>query len=124
MPKNILVNDLSKGIPFETNSIDVIYHSHLFENIDRKNVKNFLNELKRVLKPDGIQKIVVPYFYFLCSKYLKNLKLCEDSPYIKIEQCVMKESSVISKQNKIEKKLKNFLLEITEKSRNSSMDLL
>ena len=120
LPENILVHDLSKGIPFKNNSIDVVYHSHLFEHIDRKNVKNFLNEVKRVLKPDGIQRIVVPDFYFLCSEYLKNFKLCEDSPnnifehdnYISkiIEQCVRKEASGTSKQNKISQKIENFLI--------------
>lgn len=120
LPTNILVHDLSKGIPFENDSIDVVYHSHLLEHIDRKNVKNFLLEIKRVLKPNGIHRIVVPDFYFLCSQYVKNYKLYQDNKknmgnhdnYISdiIEQSVRKESSGASKQKPIIRLIENTLL--------------
>ena len=120
LPKNILVYDLSKGIPFGSNSIDVVYHSHLMEHIDRENVKDFLIEVKRVLKPNGIHRIVVPDFYLLCTKYIENFKLCSEDKEVSlnhdnyigniIEQSVRKEASGTSKQNFFMRYIENIIL--------------
>ena len=68
-----MVHDLSKGIPFDDNSVDVVYHSHLLEHIDRKNVPTFLKEIRRVLKPRGIHRIVVRIFIIYALTILKIL---------------------------------------------------
>ena len=39
-------------------------------------VKNFLLEIFRVLKPDGVQRIVVPDLYYLCKSYVENHEKC------------------------------------------------
>src|SRR5579862_7444640 len=33
LPSSILVHDLRKGIPFEGNSVDAVYHSHFLEHL-------------------------------------------------------------------------------------------
>ncbi|MEO1054473.1 MAG: methyltransferase domain-containing protein, partial [Bacteroidota bacterium] len=73
LPDNVMVHNLSKGIPFDSNSVDMVYHSHLFEHLDRDIAEGFLNEVKRVLKPGGIHRIVVPDMEYLCKAYLTHL---------------------------------------------------
>ena len=120
LPSNILVHDLSKGIPFEDNSIDVVYHSHLLEHIDRDQVNIFLKEVKRVLKKNGIHRIVVPDLNQTCKKYMENYdnvlsgktdKIHHDSFIAQIiEQSVRKEPHGTSKQKRIIRFFENKIL--------------
>ena len=120
LPNNIMVYDLSSGIPFEDNSVDVVYHSHLLEHIDRDKVTNFLFEVKRVLKPNGIHRIVVPDFFLLCSNYIKNFELSlDDEKYKKmgdnfiadiLEQSVRKEAYGTSIQKPLIRFIENIFL--------------
>lgn len=120
LSQNIIVHDLQKGLPYANNSIDAVYHSHLLEHIDRNEVKVFLMEILRVLKPNGVQRIVVPDLYFLCKSYVENYKKCiNQNKLIKkhdnyvaaiLEQAVRKEASGSSKQNKILRKIENLIL--------------
>lgn len=120
LPENILVHDLKKGIPFKTDSVDVVYHSHVLEHIDRSTVDWFLKEIKRVLKPGGIHRIVVPNLEKTCLDYLTHLKLCENEiierknhdNYVAplIELSVKKEASGTSQQPPIRRFLENIFL--------------
>jgi YD repeat-containing protein len=62
--------DLRRGIPFRENTFDVAYHSHLLEHIDREDAAAFLRECFRVLKPQGILRVVVPDLEMLAREYL------------------------------------------------------
>lgn len=75
---NIMVHNLAKGIPFESGSVDVVYHSHLLEHLDREVAKRFLLEVKRVLAPGGIQRIVVPDLERACREYLADIARYDD----------------------------------------------
>ena len=120
LPDNIVVHDLRKGIPFKNDSVDAVYHSHLLEHIDRSNVKNFLREVFRVLKPNGVHRIVVPNLYFLCKSYIENYNKCNAENIISekhdnyiaaiLEQSVRKEAYGSSKQNKVLRIIENILL--------------
>ena len=120
LSQNIIVHDLKKGLPYKNNSVDVVYHSHLLEHIDRSMVKDFLFEIFRVLKPNGVQRIVVPDLYFLCKSYVENYEKCiQQNQIIRnhdnyvasiLEQSVRKEASGSSKQNKIIRKIENLIL--------------
>jgi len=65
--------DLSKGIPFESNTFDVVYNSHLLEHIKRALVPSFLKECHRVLKPNGVVRIVVPDLAVVGNLYTSSL---------------------------------------------------
>ncbi|WP_041470490.1 class I SAM-dependent methyltransferase [Chloroflexus aggregans] len=69
LPSNIRAHNLAKGIPFPDNSIDIVYHSHVLEHLDREIAEKFMHEVRRVLRPHGIQRIVVPDFEQLCRDY-------------------------------------------------------
>ena len=120
LPNNIIVHNLRNGIPFENNSVDAVYHSHLLEHLDRSNVREFLMEVFRVLKPNGIQRIVVPDLYLLCKSYINNYEQCnlkneiserhDDFVSAILEQSVRKEAYGSSKQNKIMRIIENTIL--------------
>lgn len=77
LPPKVMAHDLRRGIPFPDRSVDVVYHSHLFEHLDRSVAPAFQREVLRVLKPGGIQRIVVPDLEQLSREYLAHLELCE-----------------------------------------------
>ncbi len=61
------------GLPFEDSSIDVVYSSHFLEHLSLKQTAFVLSEAKRVLKDNGIIRIVVPNTENICKEYLKIL---------------------------------------------------
>ena len=81
--------DASKSIPEPDNSVSVIYSSHMFEHLDRREATQFLSECHRVLKPDGVIRIAIPNLEIPINVYLKNkdadefinsTHLCVDRP--------------------------------------------
>lgn len=66
--------NIKNELPFADNSIDVVYHSHVLEHVDKSLAKKFINDCYRILKPKGIIRIVVPDLEKICFEYLKNLK--------------------------------------------------
>jgi predicted SAM-dependent methyltransferase len=67
--------DLTKGIPFPDNFFDVVYHSHLLEHFTRATAKNFLLECSRVLRPQGVLRVVVPDLEQIVHTYIEALEL-------------------------------------------------
>jgi len=74
--KRIKVCDLTKPFPFEDNSVDAIFHSHVVEhftfsgeyNIERDSMVHFfLKECHRVLKPGGVMRCSTPDFDLLLN---------------------------------------------------------
>jgi predicted SAM-dependent methyltransferase len=74
----VVVCDLSRGVPFLTDTFDAVYHSHLLEHFHKRDAISFLKECFRVLKPGGILRIVVPDLEGICEEYLKRLKAAEN----------------------------------------------
>lgn len=52
--------DITKVLPFEDESIDFIFLEHVLEHINQIKGYEFLKDVKRVLKPDGVIRIVIP----------------------------------------------------------------
>jgi SAM-dependent methyltransferase len=55
-----IVADLENGLPFEDESADLLYASHVLEHI--KNFPALMKECHRVLKPRGCLVIKVPFY--------------------------------------------------------------
>lgn len=70
---NLILWDLRKGIPFDDRSVDVVYHSHVLEHIDREHADGMVTECRRVLKPGGYMRVVVPDLEFMARRYLALL---------------------------------------------------
>lgn len=62
--------NLKRGIPFPDRNFDVVYHSHVLEHLDREDAPGFLRECRRVLRPGGILRVVVPDLEQLARRYV------------------------------------------------------
>lgn len=58
-------------LPFNDNSVDMIYTCHLLEHFKRERVEDVLREWHRVLRQKGLLRISVPDFEKLVEVYLK-----------------------------------------------------
>jgi predicted SAM-dependent methyltransferase len=72
--KNVVAHDLKKGIPFADNSFDVVYHSHVLEHFPKVEALTFIRECYRVLRPQGILRVVVPDLEQIVRMYLHCLE--------------------------------------------------
>jgi predicted SAM-dependent methyltransferase len=59
-------------LPFEDETVDLIYLSHVFEYFDREEVIDVLKEWQRVLKKGGILRLAVPDFEACAKLYVNN----------------------------------------------------
>lgn len=59
--------DITK-LPYEDNTVDLIYASHVIEYFDDEEVFPLLQEWKRVLKPGGVLQLAVPDLSALCDQ--------------------------------------------------------
>jgi SAM-dependent methyltransferase len=66
-------HDLKQGIPFGDDSVDAVYHSHVLEHFPPAEAIRFLAECRRVLKPGGIIRVVVPDLESIAKAYLQAL---------------------------------------------------
>ncbi len=78
--KDVISHNLLKGIPFEDNTFDLIYHSHVLEHFSKNDGINFIAECYRVLKPGGIIRVVIPDLEKITREYIKSLEICINEP--------------------------------------------
>ena len=120
LSRNVMVHDLRKPLPFASDSVDAVYHSHVLEHIDRDKVDGFLKEIHRVLRPGGIQRICVPDLESLARRYLDHITQCEQHPdslsehdhfvHDLLEQSVRKQAFGSGQQSSGRKIIENTLL--------------
>ncbi|MEZ0300168.1 MAG: methyltransferase domain-containing protein [Candidatus Methylacidiphilales bacterium] len=65
--------DMSKPLPFEDATVDVVYASHVMEHMPRSRVPWVLSQMRRILKPDGVIRLVVPDLEAIARGYLSFL---------------------------------------------------
>jgi SAM-dependent methyltransferase len=68
----IKIHDCRKSLPFGDGTVDVIYSSHFFEHVFRHETVKILGECYRVLKRDGIIRIVLPDAKKIASAYIQQ----------------------------------------------------
>jgi len=76
---NYLHHDLRRGIPYDNDTVDVVYSSHVLEHMEKGQAPLFLREIHRVLKPNGIVRIVVPDLELSAREYLDALNALRQS---------------------------------------------
>jgi predicted SAM-dependent methyltransferase len=59
------------NLPYEENTVDLIYASHVFEYFDRDEATSVLQKWKKVLKDNGTLRLAVPDFE-ACAKLYTN----------------------------------------------------
>jgi predicted SAM-dependent methyltransferase len=65
--------NLLSGIPYEDNTFDVAYHSHVLEHFAPEDGKSFLKECFRILKPGGVLRVAIPDLEVIARNYIKYL---------------------------------------------------
>ena len=65
--------DLRKDLPFPDASFDVVYHSHVLEHFSPPNGLRFLERCRRVLRPGGLLRVVVPDLETIVERYRQAL---------------------------------------------------
>lgn len=71
--EKILICDLRKQFPWSDNSVDCIYSSHTLEHFSKDEGRQFLQECHRVLKPNGVIRIVVPDLNAIIDQYKQGV---------------------------------------------------
>jgi predicted SAM-dependent methyltransferase len=64
---NYLQHDLTKGIPFKDETVDMIHHCHFLEHLTYDQGLLFLKECHRVMKPGALMRILLPDAEKLCQ---------------------------------------------------------
>ncbi|MFM9987026.1 class I SAM-dependent methyltransferase [Flavobacterium sp.] len=72
--EGVIAHNLLQGIPFEDNSFDLVYHSHVLEHFSKEDGENLISECFRVLKPNGVLRIAIPDLEIIAKKYLDFLE--------------------------------------------------
>jgi SAM-dependent methyltransferase len=65
----IFIHDLRKKFPWKNNSAAVVYTSHTLEHFTREEGRKFLAECHRILRKDGIIRVVVPDLNYIVKEY-------------------------------------------------------
>jgi predicted SAM-dependent methyltransferase len=74
---NVQRADFLRQLPFDSDSVDAVYHAHVLEHFDRDDAVRFLAENVRILRPGGTLRVVVPDLEELCRFYLATLDKAE-----------------------------------------------
>lgn len=72
--EGVIAHNLTQGIPFPDAFFDVVYHSHVLEHFPKIASESFLRECCRVLRPQGILRVVVPDLEQIARNYLIALE--------------------------------------------------
>jgi SAM-dependent methyltransferase len=70
----VISHNLRHGLPYADDAAEVVYHSHVLEHFSRDDGRAFLRECRRVLKPGGIIRVVVPDLESIVATYLRALE--------------------------------------------------
>ena len=60
------------NLPYEDESVSLVYSSHVIEYFDRDEINTLLTEWKRVIKPGGLLRLAVPDFTNMCALYFNG----------------------------------------------------
>lgn len=72
---SVTPHNLYESLPLKDTSVDVVYSSHVLEHFPKSYAFHFLRECFRVLKKDGILRIVVPDLEQIVRNYIHFLDL-------------------------------------------------
>ncbi len=71
-PSNVIYGDVVKGLTLTSGSVDLVYSSHMLEHLSLEDFRLALLEIKRVLKPGGVFRAVLPDLEVSVDDYIKN----------------------------------------------------
>jgi len=72
--------DITKGLPLDDHSVTGIFTEHVLEHISFSSCDYVLGEFRRILKPGGVLRIVVPDGELYLSRYTELMQLLTNEP--------------------------------------------
>lgn len=73
-PSNVRVGDIVKGLPVPDKSCSGVYASHVLEHLSLEEFHVALRNTRRLLKPGGIFRLVVPDLEQAARNYIRKLE--------------------------------------------------
>ena len=73
-PQNVMYGDIIQGLPVDPDSCDGVYCSHTLEHLSLNDFRKALVNTKRIMKPGGIFRCVVPDLEWYVKSYLEALQ--------------------------------------------------
>jgi predicted SAM-dependent methyltransferase len=70
---DVMAVDISSGLPFASEFSTACYSSHVLEHLDKTGAQYLIGECFRVLKKDGVIRVVLPDLEGLAREYLRIL---------------------------------------------------
>jgi predicted SAM-dependent methyltransferase len=70
-PSGIRHWDVRDGLPFGDGGVDGVYASHFLEHLSYRDAGAFLADCRRVLRPGGTIRIIVPDLQAITAEYLR-----------------------------------------------------
>lgn len=68
----IHIHNLARRFPWKDSTVDIVYSSHTFEHFSQQEGITFLQECHRVLRKDGVIRIVVPDLAHIIKEYFEG----------------------------------------------------
>lgn len=89
--------NLITTLEFPDKTFEVVYTSHFVEHIQKEKLDFILSECYRILKPNGVLRIVVPDFENIVREYIQNIESnqfekAEFNTIELLDQCVRSKS--------------------------------
>lgn len=72
--RDVLDVDLLAPLPFSDQTFDVVYHSQFIEHLPASMALAFMNECRRILKIQGVLRVVTPDLRNQALEYLRTLE--------------------------------------------------
>lgn len=76
----VIAHNLLRGVPFENETFDFVYHSHVLEHFSKTDGEKLIEECFRVLKPGGTLRIAIPDLEQIAKNYIKFLEAGVQNP--------------------------------------------
>jgi SAM-dependent methyltransferase len=71
-PRDVVYRDVRRGLGYSPATVAVVFSSHFIEHLHRDEALGFLREAHRVLKPEGVCRVVVPDVAAIVQWYLAH----------------------------------------------------
>lgn len=87
----------SPGVPYSTGIADLIFTSHMLEHLTYEEGLRFLRECRRVIRPSGAMRIVVPDIYCLGKHFYSENEYGDPKAFDEVNEGCAKSSSGAAK---------------------------
>ena len=74
-PPSVRFGDIRKGLKIPDKSCDGVYASHILEHLALDDLDKALKETFRILKPNGIFRLVVPDLVYYATRYIESYEV-------------------------------------------------